>query len=311
VTGAAGFAGRWLVAALDTRGHEVIATPPSDDLDITDRRPVSALVSSVRPDAIAHLAAVSFGPAARRDPERALAVNGGGTRNVLDAAAASVRRPIPVLVVSSAEVYGHPAVDDLPLREDAPLRTNQPYGLSKLAQERAAFEFAEANGVPIAIARSFNHTGPGQRREFVVPALAERIVAAVAEGRHFIRAGNVDVRRDFSDVRDVVRAYALLLEALVDSRLPANPTVVNVCSGVSVSIRWIIAQLAAMEGVTIDIEIDAALVRADDPADIRGDASRLVALVGWSPEIELKATLRDVLADVSSRGEVTTEARRP
>lgn len=300
VTGATGFVGRWLIRELETAGHEAVGAPPSTALDVTDGAAVAALVTEVRPDAVAHLAGVSFSPDARRDPERALAINEGGTRAVLEAVARTNAR-MPVLVVSSSDVYGHPRPQDLPLQESAPLLADQAYGRSKLAQERAALEVGAEHGIPVAVVRAFNHTGPGQRAEFVVPALAARIVAARERGDSTIRAGNVDVRRDFSDVRDVVRAYRLLLEHLADSRAQPGPRIYNVASGRAVAIRDLIAMLAGMEGVEAEIAVDPALVRPGDPPEIFGDASRIAAEVGWRPLIPLDVTLRDVLADVRMR----------
>jgi GDP-4-dehydro-6-deoxy-D-mannose reductase len=300
VTGATGFVGRWLVRELEAAGHEALGTPASADLDITDRAAVAAFVAGVRPDAVAHLAGVSYGPDARRELGRAFAVNEGGTRSVMEAVTTATG-PIPVLVVSSSEVYGNPAPQDLPLRESAPLLTDQPYGLSKLAQERVALEIGAANSIPLVVVRAFNHTGPGQRPEFVVPALAARIVAARESGSRTIRAGNVDVRRDISDVRDVVRAYRLLLEALESSRLPAGPRIYNVASGRAVAIRELVHTLAALADIEVAIDVDPSLVRPEDPPEIRGDASRIAGDVGWHPSIPLDVTLKDVLAEVQSR----------
>lgn len=296
VTGATGFVGRWLVRELDAAGHEAVGTPPSSDLDVTDQAAVDGLVAAVRPDAIAHLAAISFGPDARRDPARALAVNEGGTRSVLSAAAR--HGSTPVLVVSSSEVYGAPAPEDLPLRETAPLKADQPYGLSKLAVERAALE--PGWGLPVAVVRAFNHTGSGQRPVFVVPALAARIARAAERGDRSIPAGNVDVRRDFSDVRDVVCAYRLVLEALAAGGLPDGYRVYNVASGRAVAIREIVEALAAIAGIDVSIEVDPALVRRDDPTEIRGDASLIAADLGWRSTIPLDVTLRDVMAEFRS-----------
>jgi GDP-4-dehydro-6-deoxy-D-mannose reductase len=306
VTGATGFVGRWLMRDLEAAGHEAVGTPPSSDLDITDRIAVEALVAAVRPEAIAHLAAISYGPDARRDPDRALAVNAGGTRAVLSAAARHGNTP--VLVASSSDVYGSPAPEDLPLRETAPLRANQPYGLSKIGAEQAAVESGRER--PVAVVRAFNHTGPGQRPEFVVPALAARISQAAERGDGAIPAGNVDVRRDFCDVRDVVRAYRLVLEALASGSLPSGHRTYNVASGRAVAIREIVDELAAIVGIEVTIEVDPALVRRDDPPEIRGDASLIANDLGWRPTIPLDVTLRDVLAEIGSgRGPGATATR--
>jgi GDP-4-dehydro-6-deoxy-D-mannose reductase len=300
VTGSSGFVGRWLARELRDAGHEVVCAGGRDDLDVTDARAVRSGVAQARPDSIAHLAAMTFGPDARRDPERAFAVNALGTRHVLEAAVAhdpSTR----VLLVSSAEVYGHPDPARLPIDENAPLAAVSPYGRSKIAAERSATELATAHDLPLTIVRPFNHSGPGQRLDFVVPSIAARIVEASRRGDPEIVAGNLDVRRDFGDVRDVVRAYRLLLEASLPAAGATNPWIVNVATGRSVAIRTIVDTLAGLAGHEVVVRTDPALVRSDDPPEIRGDATRLRAATGWAPAIPLEQTLVDVLIDVRAR----------
>ncbi len=303
VTGATGFAGWWLVRELEAAGHEAVATPPSSLFDITDPVAVAAMVADARPDAVAHLAAVSYGPDATREPDRAFAVNEGGTRSVMIASAAA-RRPIPVLVVSSSEVYGEPAAEDLPLTESAPSHADRPYGRSKVAQERVALESVAAGGPPVVIVRPFNHTGAGQRSEFVVPALAQRILGARQTGSGEISAGNMDVRRDIGDVRDVVRGYRLILEALGSGAPPAH-SIYNIATGRSVAIRDIAEAFAALAGIEVEIRVDPALVRPSDPPEIRGDASLIATDLGWHPSIPFEVTLADVFADAETRLEST------
>jgi GDP-4-dehydro-6-deoxy-D-mannose reductase len=306
VTGATGFVGRWLVRELEAAGHETIPAPGSSELDITDAAAVADLVGRVRPEGIAHLAGVSYAGDAARDPARALAVNEGGTRAVIEAAAPVA--PVAVLVVSSSEVYGRPDPDSLPLGEGAPLRADQPYGLSKLAQERAARQLGDELGVRVVVARSFNHTGPGQRPDFVAPALARRVLAARASGSGDVVVGNIDVRRDLGDVRDVVRAYRLLLEGLA-RRSVVRGTVVNVATGRSVSIRWVLETLAAAAGITVTPRVDPALVRANDPPEIRGDSSLLHRLTGWESVISLETTLADLMSWVESQSDGAPPSR--
>lgn len=299
VTGAGGFVGGWLVRDLESAGHHVVKAPPRGVLDLRDSTATRLLVQAAQPDAVAHLAAISFPPDAARDPDGALSVSVHGTISVYEAVA-SLERPIPILISGSSDVYGNPSPTDLPLREGAPLDPKRAYGRSKLEQEHAALRLGAEFGLPTVVTRSFNHTGPGQRPDFVVPALAAQIVRAASTGVPTIRAGNVDVRRDIGDVRDVVRAYRLLLE-LASRASRVAPIVANVCTGHSTSVRDIISMLADLAGVAVAIEVDPKLVRADDPAEIVGDNSKLHELTGWSPTIPLAVTLADVIDDARRR----------
>lgn len=297
VTGAVGFVGRWLEPELRDHGHEVVAAPGPDTLDIADR---SGLVRWLddpagRPDAVIHLAGMAFAPDAGRDPAEAFRVNVGGTVELFEALRELGIRP-PVLVSGSADVYGTPRPEDLPLREDTPSAPNSPYSLSKVAQEGAAAEASARYGFPVIVTRSFNHTGPGQRPVFVVPAMAQRVMALKRGHATSIPAGNVDVRRDLTDVRDVVVAYRLLIEAAAAGKLADRFTVVNVASGEVIAVRDIIGRLCALAGVAPAIEKELSLVRAGDPIEIRGDATLIGQLVGWQPRIPLEQTLVDVLA---------------
>jgi len=304
VTGAIGFVGGWLQQELTAAGHEVIAAPGPEVLDIADQPGIRRAVRDARPDAVIHLAAMAFAPDAAGDAAEAIRVNVGGTLAVVEACRMEAPRPA-LLVVGSSDVY-QPLGSDAPLTETCPLGPRGVYGLTKLAAEALAIASADDHVFEVAVARSFNHTGPGQRSVFAVPAFARRIVEARAAGVHEISAGNVDVARDIGDVRDVVRAYRLLVEALVAGRVRGCRRVFNVASGRAITMRAVIDQLAALAEWPVTIVRNPALVRTEDPTEIRGDATLLGELTGWRPEIPLSQTLADLLAyaegDVGPRG---------
>lgn len=297
ITGASGFVGAWLSRELKTAGHETIEVDHS--LDVRRADDVAGAISRAEPDAIAHLAAVSFAPDAASNPQLALEVAVRGTVNVLEGMRI---HPVPpaLLISGSSEVYGAPRPDQLPLRESAALNPETPYALSKVAQENVALGYAARFGMRVVVTRSFNHTGPGQRPEFVVPALARRVLAVANQDATEIPVGNLDVRRDLSDVRDVVRAYRLLLEQATAGQQAGAERVVNVSSGRSVPIRWIVEQLCRLAGVEPRLRVEPTLVRATDAPDIRGDSSLLHSMTGWQPEWELEATLRSVWQEVAA-----------
>lgn len=287
MTGGAGFVGRWLAQHLEDEGDEVTVLGRRD-LDVTDHSAMLELVAELLPDACYHLAAVTFAPDARADPVHAFDVNIMGTVAVLDAIRAEAPR-CRVLIPSSAEVYGAPSAEELPLVEDRSLRPLHPYAASKAAQEALAQSYHAAYGIDAVIARTFNHIGPGQRADFVVASLVSQ---ALSGGP--IRVGNLDVARDFTDVRDVVRAYRLL----VVHGAPGLPY--NVCSGTSVSIRQVVEELRVIMGAEIETVTDPSRVRVSDPPEIRGDPTRLKRATGWQPEISLTDTLRSMVASAGA-----------
>jgi GDP-4-dehydro-6-deoxy-D-mannose reductase len=298
LTGATGFVGRWLSTELEQAGHDVVAAPGQDELDLGGNPDLRPVVAASQPDAVAHLAAVSFGPDATRRPLLAERVNVGGTR-ALFAALAAEGSDAAVLVTSSSEVYGKPEPGELPITEAHPRRAKEAYGRSKVAQEDAALEAAPSRTV--VITRAFNHIGPGQREVFVAPAMARRVLELKAGRAQSIPVGNLDVRRDIGDVRDVVRAYRLLLEVAVAGRIPIGKRIYNVATGRSIAVRTLVEELCEIAGVPAVLKIDPALVRAGEAPEIRGDASLLHALTGWAPEIPLQTSLRDLLAAMAGR----------
>jgi len=276
-----------LVEHLRASGDEVTIAEP--DVDVTDPDAVGRALTEAKPDAVYHLAAQSSVGSSWSNVARTFEVNATGTLHVLQAVQACQPRP-RVLLVSSAEVYGAVAPTELPVTEAAPFRPVTPYAASKAAAELVGLQAHLGAGVEVIRARPFNHTGPGQRPEFVVPSLARQVVDAVRTGATALRGGNIEVRRDVTDVRDVVRAYRLLISCGVPGE------VYNVCTGRSVAIEELARRLAALAGVDLRLEVDAGLVRQVDVPEMRGDPSRLVAVTGWQSEIDLDRMLADVLA---------------
>jgi GDP-4-dehydro-6-deoxy-D-mannose reductase len=260
------------------------------EVEITDPVALLAALSDAAPDAVYHLAALTHVGQSWEDPLRVLEVNVIGTGAVLAAARQCGTDP-RILVVSSAEVYG--AVTDpalLPLDEDSPSAPLTPYAASKLAAEALATQAYLGHGQHVITVRPFNHIGPGQSPNFAVPALAKRIVEADRNRAPTIPVGNLSARRDFTDVRDVVRAYRFLIE----SGQPGS--VYNVCTGRDVSIREIADRLLDLAGHALELETDPSLVRLVEVPVLRGDPGRLSSATGWKPEIPLEQTLADVLA---------------
>jgi GDP-4-dehydro-6-deoxy-D-mannose reductase len=281
VTGGSGFAGSHLLDLLPG------ATAPSrEELDLLDGDAVSAAVRESAPDTVWHLAALASVGRSWEAPAETIAENVAMTVNLLEA----VRTEAPeatVVLISSGEIYGPP--DRLPVDEEAALRPQNPYAVSKAACDLLGGQYADATGLRVVRLRPFNHTGPGQTDDYVVGTLTRQVAEAEAAGREeaLVRTGNPDSARDFSDVRDVARAY--VAAATLDSG------VYNVASGKAVSVRELIELVRAAARIPVRHEVDPARVRAHDVPEVRGSAERLNAATGWTPEIPLEQTVADAL----------------
>jgi GDP-4-dehydro-6-deoxy-D-mannose reductase len=281
VTGGSGFAGSHLLDLLPG------ATAPSrEELDLLDGDAVSTAVRESAPDTVWHLAALASVGRSWEAPAETIAENVAMTVNLLEA----VRTEAPeatVVLISSGEIYGPP--DRLPVDEEAALRPQNPYAVSKAACDLLGGQYADATGLRVVRLRPFNHTGPGQTDDYVVGTLTRQVAEAEAAGRDeaLVRTGNPDSARDFSDVRDVARAY--VAAATLDSG------VYNVASGKAVSVRELIELVRAAARIPVRHEVDPARVRAHDVPEVRGSAERLRAATGWRPEIPLEQTVADAL----------------
>ncbi|MEN8374832.1 MAG: GDP-mannose 4,6-dehydratase [Gemmatimonadota bacterium] len=321
VTGADGFVGQHVLTALLARRHEVVGcigghvptltTLAKEDgdrvdwrtLELTDptstREAILGAGAEGRLDGLLHLAAASSVSRSWGDPGTMFAVNVTGALHLL----AALRelpdgaRPEAVVLVGSGEAYGRSGTEEKPLTEDTPLRPINPYGASKAAQEMIGWAPGRLEGVRIAMTRSFTQTGPGQSATFVAADWASQLLAIRAGARPpVLEVGDVEVVRDFLDVRDAADAYVALLEA------PEAAGAFNVCSGRGVTLEALLEGLRRAVGVDVEVRVDPARLR---PADIRslvGDPGRIRVATGWRPRRELQQTLRDLVAFLEQRG---------
>ncbi len=299
-TGITGFVGHHLARVLLEAGHDVSGLvlgrdePVPDGVavqwgDITDPAAVAAALEAVRPEGVLHLAGASSVGASFANPLGTWRINLDGTLAVLEAVRAAEVPPRTV-VITSGEVYGRVPLDALPVEEDTPMQPLSPYAASKAAADLAALQYRIGYGLPVIRVRAFNHVGPGQDARFVLPSVARQLAVAERDGLEQVtlRLGNLETRRDFTDVRDMVRAYALILER-------GDPDVPYLaCTGASVPIRALVDGVVAAARLEVEVESDPGLVRPGEQPDLYGSPRRLLEL-GWTPAIPLQRTLSDTL----------------
>ena len=304
ITGAGGFVGGHLCAYLlahtdwellgTVYPHPVESQPEDARLrlkfaNLCDPEHARALFDEAQPDYIFHLAAQSFVPASFADPWDTLQNNIRSELNLLEAVRQS-GRDTRMLVIGSNEEYGAPRPEELPQVEQSPLRPNNPYAVSKVAQDFLGLQYHLAYGLPVVRVRPFNHTGPGQSPRFVVPAFASQI-ARIEAGQQepVMKVGNLAAARDFSDVRDMVRGYHL-------AATRGEPgEVYNLASGKAQSIRGLLDALLGYSQAEIRVERDPARYRPVDVPEVYGSAAKFHRLTGWELEIPFEQTLRDTL----------------
>jgi GDP-4-dehydro-6-deoxy-D-mannose reductase len=304
ITGINGFVGGHLAEHLLQQGWELWGISREQTLalpglrgraqliqaDLADREAVQRAIVASAPQAIFHLAGQPFVPESFRDPASTLAANTLGALHIFLALIAE-GGDARVLVVGTNEEYGQIREADLPISEAAALRPTSPYGVSKIAQSMLALQYHLSHGLHIVRARPFTHIGPRQNERFVTAAFASQI-ARIERGRQpaVLRVGNLSARRDFSDVRDVVRAYRLLIER-------GEPgEVYNVGSGRAEMIGDLLDMLIASSRVPIGIQPDQELMRPIDIPLVCCDAGRLRRQTGWQPAITLEQTIEDIMA---------------
>ena len=292
ITGAAGFTGHYAAQTLAARGHEVhgivhhggtadiLGAHRCFEADLVDHSATAKIVAEVRPDYVLHLAGIAF--VAHSDVEQIYRSNVTGTRQLLDALAGLKTPPRSIILASSANVYGN--AREGALEESLSFAPANDYAVSKVAMEYVASLYATR--LPLTVVRPFNYTGRGQSTQYIIP----KIVSHARDLSATIELGNVDVARDFSDVRTVVEVYARLLE-----HPGARGEIFNVCSGRAVSIREVLEIVSQLSGHSFEVRVNDAFVRANDVRVLLGSAAKLEALIGNVPRISLEETIRWML----------------
>lgn len=296
ITGAGGFVGRYLTRHLLQCRDEVLATDlradnsapecPVQELDVCSPDDVTRVLSGFKPDVVFHLAGMTFVPDAEGNFEGALKANVLGTNSIFRMAYL-LERPCTIVFISSAEVYGKVDPKDLPITEETPVTPTNNYSLSKAFAELVANRYGRAKSPRCLIMRPFNHIGPGQSPRFVASAFASQL-ARIAKGKAppAVKVGNLEAQRDFSDVRDIVRAYRMAAER--------GSGIYNLCSGKPVAISSILDQLIAVSGLNVQVVQDPERMRGPEVPVLYGSFEKAGRELGWTPEYALQDTLRDL-----------------
>lgn len=297
VTGANGFVGKYLISELKDKYDKIYCIGLGEEtgqdfelisIDIRDEKSVDSIVRSLEPDVIFHLAAQASVPVAIGNPQDTLDTNVKGTLNFL-VSLAKAKKTTRFLYVSSADVYGRQDESNYPVHEEIFPNPLNPYSASKLAAEIYCRQFAlQYENLKVVIARPFNHIGTGQRDIFLVPNFVKQVLEAKKSGKAEIFVGNLSSRRDFLDVRDVVRAYSILADRGVSGE------VYNICSGQDISIREILDKIIELTDAKITVTVDPARFRAADTSRLLGSSAKLQKL-GWSKEIDIEDSLRRII----------------
>ncbi len=310
ITGINGFVGGHLAEYLLTMpGWEIWGVSRAEQLalpqirdqvrliraDLCDAAQTDAAIATARPDVIFHLAGQPFVPESFRDPAATLNTNILAQLHILLALIAQ-KRHTRVLAVCTNEEYGTITPADLPIDEDTPLRPANPYGVSKVAQDMLAFQYHTSHGLDVVRVRPFTHIGPRQSERFVAAAFARQIAQIEAGVQPpVLRVGNLSAQRDFTDVRDIVRAYVLAVEH------GAAGQVYNIGSGQAVTIQALLEQLLALSSIQVDVQPDPQRMRPVDVPLVVCDPGRFQACTGWTPHISFEQTLQDILHDWRTR----------
>jgi GDP-4-dehydro-6-deoxy-D-mannose reductase len=303
ITGITGFAGGHLAQILLDRGDEVFGVARDEGTglahltqeiipviaDLQDAQVVQRLLTDIRPEAIYHLAGQAFVPTSWDDPWATMENNIRPQLNILQAMVKQGSKA-RLLIVASNQVYGHVNQDQLPVQEETPLRPDNPYGVSKVTQDVLGLQYFLSHGVDVLRVRAFNHIGPRQSPVFVAASFSRQIAQIEAGLKEpVIQVGNLDAERDFTDVVDVMRAYALLVEY-------GDPgEAYNVGTGRAYSIKYLLDVLLSFSQTKIDVEQEPSRIRPSDVSIIYADNSKLRAKTGWEPSVDFEDSLHRVL----------------
>lgn len=307
ITGVTGFVGQYVAESLlSSPDVEIHGTYFSDEsrvrlgdlerhlilhkADLTNKEAVNHIIQETTPDELYNLAAQTSPSESMKDPAKTLSTNILSELYLFQSLHENKLEKTRVLAVASAEMYGKVRLEDLPVTESTTFRPITPYAVSKIATDYLALQYYLTHKLNIIRVRPFNHTGPRQQPKFVLPMFAKQI-ADIEKGKQepILKVGNLKAKKDFSDVRDIVRAYILLMEKGVPGE------VYNIGSGRSVSIQEILDILLSLSQKEIKVEVDQALFRPVDVEDLYCDSSKMFELTGWKPEIPLETTLKDTL----------------
>lgn len=302
ITGVDGFVGYYLTKHLLEKGDEVYGTTISPDykneaitvktMDLLDQSNVEQVINEVNPDAIYHLAGQSAVGLSWDKPQLTMSINVNGTLNLLDVVKQNDEKhskKTKVLIIGSSDQYGPVKPEECPIKEERPLNPVSPYGISKMTQEQMAKLYVKSYDMQIIMVRAFNHIGPRQNKNFVVADFASRIAEIEQGAEPIINVGNLEAYRDFTDVRDIVMGYRMLIEK------GHIGEVYNIGSGQAIQVRKVLDKLVALSCKEIEVNIDASRLRPVDVPLVQCDNHKIKEHTGWQPVYDVELTLKDTL----------------
>jgi len=304
ITGITGFVGSHLAELLLSKGYELYGVARwrsnTDNIegikskiniieaDLNDSHSFYNAIQKIKPDEIYHLAAQSFVPTSWIAPADTMKTNVIGTINLFEAVRKAGIDP-KIQIAGSSEEYGMVKPDEIPIKETNPLRPLSPYGVSKIAQDMLSYQYFKSYGIKTVVTRGFNHTGPRRGEVFVCSNFAKQIAEIEKGKKAVIKVGNLEAKRDFTDVRDMVKGYNLALKKGVPGER------YNICSGKAYSMQEVLDKLLKLSSMDIKIEKDPERMRPSDVPILLGDNTKFMKATGWKPEIPFEQTLKDIM----------------